>query len=88
MWQHRDVPQTFGWDRQRRAQKVTLSENVHLYQLTLRKNIDLHTETLKKRHVTSTQHKNIDPHESNTGKQLLSTSENSTKILMHMTEAE
>jgi hypothetical protein len=48
MWQHRDVPQTLGWDRQRRAQKVTLSENVHSYQLTLRKNIDLHTETLKK----------------------------------------
>jgi len=48
MWQHRDVPQTVGWDRQRRSKKVTRSENVHSYQLTLRKNLDLHTETLKK----------------------------------------
>jgi len=48
MWQHRDVPQTLGWDRQRRAQKVTRSENVHSYQLALRKNIDLHIEMLKK----------------------------------------
>jgi hypothetical protein len=48
-------------DRQRRAQKVTCSENVHSYQLTLRKNSDLHTATLK--NVTSTLSKNIDPHE-------------------------
>jgi hypothetical protein len=34
-------------DRQRTAQRVTRSENVHSYQLTLRKNSDLHTATLK-----------------------------------------
>jgi hypothetical protein len=49
MWQHRDVPQTVGWDRQRGEKNVTRSENVHSYQLTLRKNVDLHTETLEKK---------------------------------------
>jgi len=79
MWQHRDTPQTLGWDRQRRAQKVTRGENVHSYQLTLRKNIDLQTETRKKKTCYINSAQKHWPTWRNTDKQLLPASENSER---------